>query len=63
MRSPQRAPLRRRALAWAALAATAPAALAQPSTHTIVITGNPLRGEPPRVSWRPIGVSHAAVVC
>jgi iron complex outermembrane receptor protein len=45
MRSPQRAPLRRRALAWAALAATAPAALAQPSTQTIVITGNPLRGD------------------
>jgi iron complex outermembrane recepter protein len=45
MRSLQRAPLRRRALAWAACAAAAPAAFAQPSTQTIVVTGNPLRGE------------------
>jgi iron complex outermembrane receptor protein len=40
--------LRRRALAWAALAATAPAAaLAQsaPATQTVVVTGNPLRNE------------------
>ncbi len=52
MQSHSRAPLRRHALAWAALAATvAPAAFAQQSTaptnpsSTIVITGNPLRNE------------------
>jgi iron complex outermembrane recepter protein len=45
MRLLQRAPLRRRVIACAALAATAPAAFAQPSTQTIVITGNPLRGD------------------
>jgi iron complex outermembrane recepter protein len=46
MRSLSRALLRRRAIAWAAVAATAPAAaFAQPSTQTIVVTGNPLRGD------------------
>ncbi len=47
MHSPSCAPFRRRALALAVLAASAPAAMAQQSssTNTVVITGNPLRND------------------